>query len=126
MNSENIGDHFREGFEDGLKSHESSFPSLKSNASFSGTFETTPETQEALKQLMKEATVFNSDVIGFKDKATGETAEFVSKRKLREILEKMKEYRDMEIKEVAFYNRPGLTERCYDLLQEVVDEKIQM
>ena len=103
MNSENIGDHFRKGFEDGLKSHESSF-----------------------KQLMKEATVFNSDVIGFKDKATGETAEFVSKRKLREILENMKEYRDMEIKGVAFYNRPGLTERCYDLLQEVVDEKIQM
>lgn len=50
----------------------------------------------------------------------GEAAEFVSKRKLREVLEKMREYRDMEIKGVNFYKRPGVAERCFDLLQEVI------
>lgn len=101
-------------------------PSLRSTESFSAEFKTTQETKEALEQIIGEVSVFTADVIGFKDEKTGETAEFVSKRKLKEILEKMKEYRDMEIKGVAFYNRPGLTERCYDLLQEVVDENLHM
>lgn len=99
-------------------------PSLRSTESFSAEFKATQETKEALKQIIGEVSVFTADFIKYESKETGEVAEFVSKRKLREVLEKMREYRDMEIKGVAFYNRPGLTERCYDLLQEVVDEKI--
>lgn len=95
-------------------------PSLRANESFSGEVEMTPETEEALKQIIGEVSVFTADFIKYENKETGETAEFVSKRKLREVLEKMREYRDMEIKGVNFYKRPGVAERCFDLLQEVI------
>ncbi len=95
-------------------------PSLRANESFSGEFEMTPETKEVLKQIIGEVSVFTADFIKYENKETGETAEFVSKRKLREVLEKMREYRDMEIKGVNFYCRPQVAERCFDLLQEVI------
>jgi hypothetical protein len=100
--------------------NESDFPKLNTNESFSAEVEMTPETKEALKQIIGEVSVFTADFIKYENKETGETAEFVSKRKLREVLEKMRDYRDMEIKGVNFYERPGVAERCFDLLQEVV------
>jgi hypothetical protein len=103
--------------------NESGFPKLNTNESFSAEFEATQETKEALEQIIGEVSAFTADMVGFKNEKTGETAEFVSKRKLREVLEKMREYRDMEIKGVNFYGRPGVAERCFDLLQEVVSQK---
>lgn len=100
--------------------NESDFPKLNTNESFSAEVEMNPETKEALKQIIGKVSVFTADFIKYENKETGETAEFVSKRKLREVLEKMREYRDMEIKGVNFYERPGVAERCFDLLQEVV------
>lgn len=102
---------------------ETGFPKLNTNESFSAEVEMTPETKEALKQIIGEVSVFTADFIKYENKKTGETAEFVSKRKLREVLEKMRAYRDMEIKGVNFYERPGVAERCFDLLQEVVSLK---
>lgn len=95
-------------------------PSLRSSESFSGEFKATQETKEAFEQIIGEVSVFTADFIKYENKETGETAEFVSKRKLREILEKMKEYRDMEIQGANFYCRPQVAERCFDLLQEVI------
>lgn len=58
---------------------------------FSGTFETTPEAQEILQEIVKETSVLTADVIGFRDNVTGEVAEYVSKRKLNEVISKMEE-----------------------------------
>jgi hypothetical protein len=66
-------------------------PSLRTNESFSAEVEMTPETKEAFEQIIGEVSVFTADVVGFKNEKTGETAEFVSKRKLKEAISKMEE-----------------------------------
>lgn len=93
---------------------------LYTDESFSVDAELTPEGVNSFKQIMKEISMIPPDYIVLKNKETGEEVKFVSEGKLREVLEKTREYRDMEIKGVNFYERPGVAERCFDLLQEVV------
>ena len=97
------------------------FPKLNTNEGFSGTFDVSPESMEKLKKICGEVSVFTADQIGYVNKETGEKAEFVSKRKLKEILEKMKEYRDMERRGENYWHRPQVAERCFNLLQEVIE-----
>lgn len=96
-------------------------PYLNTSESFSIEADFAPESKEALDQITGEVSVFTADCIGFLNKETGEKAEFVSKRKLEEVLEKMKEFRDMERRGENFYYRPRVAERCFDLLQEVIN-----
>ncbi len=67
------------------------FSKLNTNEGFSATFDVSPESMEKLKKICGEISVFTADQIGYVNKETGERAEFVSKRKLNEVISKMQE-----------------------------------
>ena len=69
------------------------FSKLNTNEGFSWTFDVSPESMEKLKKICGEISVFTADQIGYVNKETGERAEFVSKRKLNEVISKMEELR---------------------------------
>ena len=89
-------------------------PYLNTSESFSIEADIAPESKEALDQIIGEVSVFTADCIGFLNKETGEKAEFVSKRKLKEAISKMEELK----KEGNSFTE--CAEECIKILQGVI------
>ena len=91
------------------------------NASFS--CELSDETTEALKELTKDVTVFTADKLHIVHKETGETADFVSVKKIDEAITKIKQ-RFMNSTETVYQNevRRAVTKEFVELLEGVLNE----
>ena len=90
-------------------------PYLNISESFSIEADFAPESKEALDQIIGEVSVFTADCIGFINKETGEKAEFVSKRKLKEAISKMEELK----KEGNSFAE--CADECIKILREVIN-----
>ena len=77
-------------------------------------FEFEPLSKENIKKICGEVSVFTADVIGFQHKATGERAEFVSKKKLAKIIEQLEDEQELAYADFTEYAEEHGLDEEYD------------